>query len=506
MASPTCWRCLSRASNNVYPIIQSARTTHHVLQNTASSAGFSTTSWRFRVPLAPKKPGAGRSTGPPSRGVKATFSKKKKGRPDRAGKPPPQGERKALRKRIVLSNTNALEVEGMQDFSIESMLDEGSQGKVFGIPGPVVDQLRAANAFKTTQGWGLFRRPGMLVRKETLWYGKMIEEMSREDDKKVVRRVLLGERGSGKSLMLLQAMTMAFLKRWTVINIPEGTSTPISLLAIIIYSLSTAQDLTIGHTAYTPLPRTTPTVYAQPTYTASLLSSIARSNPHLSSLQLSQTPPASPSAPLPPLPPSLTLSALCALASNDPEASPSLLSLLLSDLASPGRPPILFCLDGLAHAMASETAYTTPELKPIHAQDLSLLQTFSTYLSGASALPNGGMVLAATSQSNAPPLPTLAYALAALESPASPSAQRNPFKNYDERVLDVLDPKKGVEVQRVDGLSREEVRGLMEYWAHSGMIRQRVDGRMVGEKWAVSGGGVVGELERAVLRAGIAGA
>lgn len=110
----------------------------------------------------------------------------------------------------------------MEDISVESMLDEGSQGKVYGIPGPLVDQLRAVDAFKVSQGWGLFRRPGMLVRKETVEYGKMIEEMSAEGSKKTVRRVLVGERGSGKSLILLQALTMAFLKKWTVINIPEG--------------------------------------------------------------------------------------------------------------------------------------------------------------------------------------------------------------------------------------------------------------------------------------------
>ena len=225
MAFPTCWRCLSSASDTAYPIIRSGKFTHPVLQTTACKAAFSTSLNKMAQP--PKKSGAGRSTGPPFRGAKVTFAKKKSsGRPDRTGKPPPQGERKALRKRIVLSNTNALEVEGMQDFSVESMLDESSRGKVFGIPGPVVDQLRAVNAFKTSQGWGLFRRPGMLVRKEMLEYAKMIEEMSQADNKKVVRRVLVGERGSGKSLMLLQAMTMAFLKGWTVINIPEGTWYP----------------------------------------------------------------------------------------------------------------------------------------------------------------------------------------------------------------------------------------------------------------------------------------
>ena len=122
----------------------------------------------------------------------------------------------------MLSNVNALEVRDMQDLTLEAMIDMRLRGQVIGIPGPVVDQLRALEAFKVTQGWGLFRRPGMLVRRETVEYGRMFEDLSGESAGKVVRRVLVGEKGSGKSMMVLQAMTMALLKGWIVINIPDG--------------------------------------------------------------------------------------------------------------------------------------------------------------------------------------------------------------------------------------------------------------------------------------------
>lgn len=158
------------------------------------------------------------------KGAKKTFVKKKKKPPvvDRVRKPA-VGERKALRKRIVLSNTNALEVEGLKDITARSMMDESLRGQVLGIPGPVVDQLRAVEAFKVTQGWPLFRRPAMLMRKDTLDLATEIENISLGIRDKTIRRVFVGERGSGKTTMLLQAMTMAFLKGWVVINIPEGT-------------------------------------------------------------------------------------------------------------------------------------------------------------------------------------------------------------------------------------------------------------------------------------------
>lgn len=163
----------------------------------------------------------------------------------------------------------------------------------------------------------------------------------------------------------------------------------------------------------------------------------------------------------------------------------------------------------------TDSAYKTPAFKPIHAQELAIVNWFMRYLSGTSPLPNGGMVLAATSQSNAPNVPTLNLALAELEesrSGAPPRAEpgtlplpyrpalRNPFIRYDERVLSVFESKPGgLDLQRLAGMTKEEARGLLEYYAHSGVLRQKVSNTLVAEKWSVSGGGVVGELERASI-------
>jgi small subunit ribosomal protein S29 len=40
----------------------------------------------------------------------------------------------------------------------------------------------------------------------------------------------------------------------------------------------------------------------------------------------------------------------------------------------------------------------------------------------------------------------------------------------------------------------------MEYYAMSGVLRNTVTERLVSEKWSVSGGGIIGELERATVR------
>ena len=214
MSLQICWRCLAKASTPLSFPLRPATP-----YNVRSIAAFSTS-----ASLSDKPPKRKLPSGVPAvklnRGSKQTFTKKKKTvvpSTDRS-KAPAIGERKALRKRVVLSNNNALEVTGLRDVKPEDFMDEKSRGQVLGIPGEVVDQLRAVEAFKVTQGWGIYRRPAMLIREETLEYAKMMEGIGKE----TVRRVIVGERGSGKTTMLLQAMTMAFMKGWVVINIPEG--------------------------------------------------------------------------------------------------------------------------------------------------------------------------------------------------------------------------------------------------------------------------------------------
>ena len=213
MALQPCWQCLCRASERTTTLLPRS-----CILPTSSIAPFSTSAPRSeRDQFGKMRPKV------ESPGYRLSFRAAKKVRPaeDKSKRPAP-GERKALRKRIVLSNTNALEVPNMQDISLEILGEEGLRGQVLGIPGEVVDQLRAVEAFKPTQAWGLFWRPSMLLRQETLDYANLMEELSR--NARTSRRVLVGERGSGKSFLALQAMVMGFLRRLTVINIPDGSS------------------------------------------------------------------------------------------------------------------------------------------------------------------------------------------------------------------------------------------------------------------------------------------
>jgi len=208
MATQKYWRCLS--SLRAPPTRLSIPA--HVFGT--PSAAFSTTTSLEKAGT----PAGRKLVGGAQKGKKTLrLGGGKRGEPTK-GKAPAPGERKAIRKRIVLSNTNAFEVPGIQDWSADNLAEESALGTIVALPGTTVDSLRAIEAFKATQGWGFFARPTTLVRAETLELARHIKNANG----KTLRKLVVGERGSGKSVLALQAQTMALLNGWVVIHIPEG--------------------------------------------------------------------------------------------------------------------------------------------------------------------------------------------------------------------------------------------------------------------------------------------
>lgn len=207
MASAQALRTLARPAISVAPRIQP------VMRSLV--AAFSTTSLLSAGPPAVKN----RKELPKK--TKKTYKKKQNIVPV---KKPGPGERKAFRKRIQLSNNSALPVTGIETLEAQTMAKGESSGKMFAVPDQVVDQLRALEAFKTTQTWNLFRKPHVLVRKETVELMSKLE--ASVEKKEALKCVLTGSRLSGKSLTLLQAQSYALLNEWVVINIPEGIFCP----------------------------------------------------------------------------------------------------------------------------------------------------------------------------------------------------------------------------------------------------------------------------------------
>lgn len=190
-------------------------------------------------------------------------------------------------------------------------------------------------------------------------------------------------------------------------------------------------------------------------------------------------------------------------AAKEPEGAWLVFNALWKELMQPKgqvRPPVLFCLDGLAQVMRVSD-YRSASFELIHAHDLSLVRLFVDALSGATAFPGGGVVLAATSRNNSPASPSMDLALnqrlAQIAGGAAEVPQRDPFfRGYDERVLAALPT---VHVRRLGGVTKAETRSLLWYYEQSGLLRQKLDEATVAEKWTLGGHGIIGEMEKASL-------
>jgi small subunit ribosomal protein S29 len=211
MASPSCWRCLARPSVRLFAPV-SVSTAAPGQLTPAVAAPFTSA-----ARLAATKDDGSRSRH--IRSGKNLVIGKKKRTTDR-GRPVEPGERKAFRKRIQLSNNNAIEVKGLPELTAQNISDPEAVGSVVSLPGPLVDQLRTIEAFKSSQRWGLFRSPHVLIRGETVELVRQFADSMAQ--KGTTRMVLTGDRGSGKSMLGLQTMAAGLLNGWIVIHVPEG--------------------------------------------------------------------------------------------------------------------------------------------------------------------------------------------------------------------------------------------------------------------------------------------
>ncbi|EHA57338.1 hypothetical protein MCOR27_006530 [Pyricularia oryzae] len=473
MVTPNCWRCLLRPS---MAAIKAAPRRVAMPGILATMPGPMTTAAAFSV-SAPVAASAPTPAAPKKR--KGNASRKKKTYKP-TGKSPLPGERKAFRKRIQLSNNNALRVEGLQTLTRQVIGDRKSIGSVCALSEPVVDQLRAVEAFKHTQTWGLFHAPHTLIRTETVELAERIQKAA--VNKENLRMVISGDKVTGKSTLLLQAMTTAFLNDWIVINFPE------------------AQELTTACTEYAPLPGTTPQQYMQPVYAYNILQQMRKASGHIlqtmTVLNKHQD---------------LSLEIITHASSlldlidscKETETAWPVLQALWTELQTPSkdRRPVMVTLDGLAHIMRTSD-YRSPAFELIHSHDLTLVRWFVDGLSngnGFNGFPAGGAFIAAETKGNSPKSFSVELAIAqreAVQRGEEPPA-RDPYcRHYDARVDEAL---KDVPVLRLGGMSRAETRSLMEYWAASGLLRDAVDEKKVTDVWSIGGNGNVGEMERAAL-------
>lgn len=381
----------------------------------------------------------------------------------------------------------------MQDLSLENIADARLRGQVMGIPMPLIDRLRGLQAFKPSQGWNMFRRPGTLMRRESLEMGRLIQRIQNGEEKgKTFVNVIRGDKGTGKSLHLVKAMTMGLMNDWIVVNVPQ------------------ASEVVVGTSGYAPLAGSNPTQYVQKDVTVLMLGRIANGNKDvLSKLHISQPHPG-----LKSVQSEMSLYDLATAGIRQPEQAWSVFKALWSEmtateaaagveLAQPfkARPPMMVTVDSIQHWMLN-TQYRSADFELIHAHDFTIVDHFLS-LAKPSSLPNGGLIFYATSKSVSTvrsvqiSLDQIAARHAGIEATSPEFPLPGPYEKLDDRVLSFFrNNGKNLKIVNIGNLNKDETRGLLEYYALSGILRENVNETTVGEKWSMAGGGVIAELQR----------
>ncbi|CUS14630.1 unnamed protein product [Tuber aestivum] len=460
MVSPILWRC-PQMPHIIYPFKSGLRI-----------HSFTTTSPLSAKPLKPKGSPPSSKMNPGKQRMQSSKVHVKK-KPIMVQKPAYEvGQRKELRKRIVLSNTNAIPVV-LPTMTADLIGNEDAAGAMFALPSreadTIVDRLRALEAFQTKQHWPFFYRPCTLFRKETVEVGRLLERVMRregagEDGRVNERAILHGYYGCGRSMLLLQAMTWALQKEWVVIAIPN------------------AQDLVIGHTEYELEGNSH--LWLQKAYTTDLLNRVLEANQK--TLKGVGFPSSCPARAMMKISQSYRLGrtdevqkgdlmkTVLETAVLDPLLAWDAFNALLGELSLPGSPPALFALDNL-NQISIPSKYRDPAFNAIHSHDLALPNTFLAYLSGKRGF-HKGVTLAATSSKCSR---TLALD-AALEGRGV-----DPYERLDPRIGPSIE---GAQIIHVDSLSKEEAKALMDYYNESGIMKDPVDIATFNEKYAVSAG------------------
>ncbi|RVX72213.1 hypothetical protein B0A52_04417 [Exophiala mesophila] len=481
MSLSVCTECLARLRLSSKPSILSPATASVAISQTSlfhSSAAQHASIIKKKAP--PQLKGPRRSQG---------VRLKKKAREKITL--PAVGERRALRRRIIISNTNALEVKEMEDLSAQNAVLEESSNQVLGLSGPILDQLRDCEAFKRTQNWNMFRRPATLIRSETLDVARTMEQVAPGQTAKLF---LTGERQSGKSILLLQAMYLAFLKDWIVINIPE------------------AQDFVNNTSAYGPLrsqsaegeeQSNAEQLYIQPGLAKALLHRLAYSNEAvLKSLKLNHQHPG-----FLRVKPTSSISDLALIGAQEQTLAVPVWEAVWKELNTPGqdpRPPILLTVDSVDHWMGP-SKYRSAEFEVIHAQQFTLVKQLTElfFSEGKTPLAHGGMMMMSTSGSNKPGFPSFGMLIEqfrARDKGVDPSSSAfpvpQPYSKTDTRVTGLFSKNAGVRFMDVNGSTVSESKALLEYFARSGLLHRGVTDHVVNQLRALSSGGVMGELAR----------
>lgn len=299
------------------------------------------------------------------------------------------------------------------------------QLKTFGLPRRVDKELSGLS-------------PSSVIRQATLDIVRTLEGAKTKDSKDA-RYILSGQKGSGKSMLLLQAVSHAIESSWIVLYDPSAAK----------WVNSSSQF------EYNAESKT----FHQPELASTLLSKLLAVNrDRLANITL----PADVKFKTQTLKKGSKLVDLVALGVKDSRSSVQALEATLSTLASQTQFPVLLAIDDI-QAIFSESHYRAPDYSKIQSYQLSTPRLILDFMSGTKSFKKGA-VITSISDSDTQFLPPNEL-LMGIGAPTR--SQVHAYSKLDETALAYA--KSGL--QRIDvpfGMSGPEAAAMFELWSRKG--------------------------------------
>ncbi|KAI0796114.1 mitochondrial ribosomal death-associated protein 3-domain-containing protein [Abortiporus biennis] len=320
-------------------------------------------------------------------------------------------------------------------FKPEVLTKELSLGKVLEFPAPENDPMRKFGLPKNLLlEYRILSKPCAAVRDVTLNAVAKLDQASQSSSAQN-RVVLTGATGSGKSVALLQAVEYCMSNDWIVLYIPRA---------------ATIVNSSTPHT-YDARTRT----YLQPKYSFQLLQRFLSVNESkLQNLKTSREHVLERST----LPAGSPIIDLLSVGLNDQASAPSVLSTLLSELASQESHPVLLAIDEIQALYCRTTMYRNPRFEAIKPYHLSLPRLLLEYTSGKRSFKRGA-VFGALSGS------THVFRLTVELGNELAKVSEKTTDPYVRQVPELVEYAKGLQNLPVPQLSLNEAASIFEIWA-----------------------------------------
>lgn len=386
---------------------------------------------RFSTACLVRAPKAAKGKAPPKKASKQSFGKKVKVKDAGTGISASAFAAKIGSSRPVAKlNPSAPKVDLKQ--SQVSLYKEEMKGSILETPQSVVLQLYALDVMQRQGGYQYFSQFATILRDSTI---KLAEIMAKDTSSQNRRILVDGPAGCGKSVTLLQAISLALQQRWLVIAIPRGESLVDSSFPYIYDQKRKS--------------------WRQDQYMAELLGRIAEANKDVLQLQnVSKTYNLDRHT----IPEKSSLHKMLQIGAQDPAIAHDIFDTFLAEVNLEGRPAVLFTLDNFTITTVP-SRYRDPAFSAVHAFDLEIMKTFISFLDGSRSLTKG-VVITNTSSQPSVAAKALDVALNHAEKPL--------FEDVDPRIGACLE---GVEVLNVGQYTPLEAKSVVQHYASAGLIR-----------------------------------